>query len=92
MNKRIASTEYGPGTPCNECGTEIDMYSPEWTEYCFEHAEQRSNPFVLELEELVEEWEEFAEPHGWDGYSNGVREATAACAEALEEVIEEHTE
>ena len=43
-----------------------------------------------ELEALVEEWREFAEPPGWDEYSKGVREGTMASADELEAVIERH--
>jgi hypothetical protein len=81
MNERIASTEYGPGALCSDCGTEIDIYSPEWTEYCYRHAERRSDPFVVALEELVEAWK----ARNIDGEYH-------AAANELEDVIEEHTD
>ncbi len=42
-----------------------------------------------ELRELVDEWREFAEPSGWDGYSKGVREGIESCADELEAVLED---
>jgi len=45
---------------------------------------------IEELEALADEWEEFAEPSGWDGYSDGVRDATMSCAEELREVLADY--
>lgn len=41
-----------------------------------------------DLQELVQEWREFAEPNGWDEYSDGVRDASVSCADELQDVLE----
>jgi hypothetical protein len=46
---------------------------------------------VEALEDLVEEWTDFAEPAAWDEYSDGVRDATASCADELQDVIDDYS-
>lgn len=42
IGERRESDDYGPGTPCSQCGETIDGSSPEWTEYCRNHSDQRT--------------------------------------------------
>ena len=61
LEQRIESDDYGPDSPCSQCGEILDQYCPEWTEYCLRHSDRRTSPMVLELEGLVEDLT--AEPH-----------------------------
>jgi len=54
-----------------------------------DHPDEPTVP-VRDLRTLVEEWQEFGSVPGWDGYSNGVREATESCATELEELVAEY--
>lgn len=49
----------------------------------------RPHDLMEDLEALVKEWRDFADVSGWDGYSQGVREATEACADELAEVLDD---
>lgn len=52
---RKQNENYGPGTPCSQCGDNISDGSPKWTEYCQQHAESRANPIKIDLEKLRDE-------------------------------------
>jgi len=58
IDERKDSDDYGPNAPCSKCGKRIDYYSPQWTEYCFNHREWRIDPFTVELENLVDRWDD----------------------------------
>jgi len=84
------SDHYGPGTPCSQCGNEIDEYSPEWTEYCHRHAEKRTTPLIDELEALADEWEE--KSYNWDTDSPSWPQGLRNCTRDIRELLEAHNE
>jgi len=92
LQGRIESNDYGPNSPCSQCGEILDQYCPEWSEYCLRHNGRRASPMVLELEGLVEEWE----PEYMDRDSDEVTAlsildaAKNSCAQELREVIEKY--
>ena len=70
---------------CGDCGT---VYEQQGTIGCVGSVADDETPND-ELQNLIEDWKEFADVHGWDEYSNGVRDGVKSCAKELEELLNE---
>lgn len=89
IDDRVEDDNYGPGTPCSQCGTILDRYVPEWTEYCYIHGEKRYEPLEKDLHDLQRDLIETAENAASDD-SYEIANVVESFAEDLETIREKY--
>jgi len=93
---KMENDHYGPGTPCSQCGEEIDAGRPEWAEYCYNHKENTEAVPRDELEALADKWglkaDELIHENNDNEYRSGRGGQLAKCSNELRELLQQYTD